>query len=146
MLTYFKINSEQALEWDEDSNDLSIFIVIVAAVHHEFGVSTFVLSNRKQQSAISSKFKVLGLSTVSVVSQFDVKIETGVECLREGMRVIGLNGLRAFIEAKRSRPFMYADLKRVMTAAEITVLMTAARGECDEECGTSDLNYPTFSP
>ena len=132
--------------WDEDSNDLSIFIVIVAAVYHEFGVSTFVLSNKKQQSAISSKFKVLGLSTVSIVSQFDVKTETGVEGLREGMRVIGLNGLQVFIEAKRSRPFMYADLKRVMTAAEITSVMTAEQGECEEECGTSDLNYPTLSP
>ena len=145
MLTYFKINSEQALEWDEDSNDdLSIFIVIVAVVNHEFGVSTFVLSNRKQQSVVSSKFKVLGLSTVSVVSQFDIKTETGVGSLREGMWVTGLNGLRAFIEAKRSQPFMCADLKRVMTAAEIAI--TGVQGEHGEECGTSDPNCNTFSP
>ena len=44
MLTYFKINSEQALVWNEDPNDLSIFIVLVAVVNHKFGVSTFVLA------------------------------------------------------------------------------------------------------
>ena len=111
MLTFFKINSEQQLEWNNDPQDLCIFIVIIAIVEHEFGVSTYLLCNRKQQRIVSSKFNVLGLSTVKVASQFDIKTETGVESLKEGMPVIGLNALRAFLEAKRKRPFVHADLK-----------------------------------
>ena len=34
MLTFFKINSEQDSEWDDNPNDLSIFIVIIASVQH----------------------------------------------------------------------------------------------------------------
>ena len=43
MLTYFKINSEQALEWDEDLNDLTILTVIITTVEHKFGLSTCML-------------------------------------------------------------------------------------------------------
>ena len=37
----------------------------------------------------------------------------------------GLNALKAFIEAKCARPFLCADLKRVMEAAEIAVIANA---------------------
>ena len=110
MLTYFKINSEQHLEWEDDHQDLCTFIVVIARVEHEFGVSTYLLCNRKQ-SIVSSKFNVLGLSTIKVVSQFDIKTETGAVSLKEGMPVIGLNSLRAFLEAKHKRPFTCAALK-----------------------------------
>lgn len=124
MLTFFKINSEQHLEWKEDLDD-GAFIVVVATVEHEFGISTYLLCNRKQQSVVSSKLNVVGLTSIRVVSQFDIRTETGVDSLKEGMDVIGLGALRAFLEAKRKRPFMYADLKRVLEAAgqvELAVL------------------------
>ena len=66
MLTYFKINSEQALEWNEDLNDLTIFIVIIATVEHKFGFSTHIVSNRGQKG-VSSRFCVLGYSTIKVI-------------------------------------------------------------------------------
>ena len=118
MLTYFKINSEQALEWDEDLNDLTVFIVIIATVEHEFGFSTYIVSNRRQKG-VASRFSVLRYSTIKVISQFDIKTETGITCLKEGMPVVvGLNALKAFIEAKRDRPFTYAGLKQVLEAIE----------------------------
>ena len=119
MLTRFKVNSEQALEWNEDLNDLTFFIVIIATVEHEFGLSTYIVANRKHQKDVTSRFSVLSCSTIKVVSQFDIKTETGITCLKEGMPVVGLNALREFIEAKRATPFRYADLKRVMEGAEI---------------------------
>ena len=141
MLTYFKINSEQALEWDEDLNDLTIFIVIITTVEHEFGLSTCAVSNRRQK-AVTSRFCVLGCSTTKVVSQFDIKTKTGVTCLKEGMPVVGLNALKAFIEAKRARPFLYANLKQVMEGAEIARITNAQ----EEEEGTSGLGHATPSP
>ena len=119
MLTYFKVNSEQALEWNEDLNDLTFFIVIIATVEHEFGLSTYIVANRKHQKDVTSRFSVLGCSTTKVVSQFDIKTETGITCLKGGMPVVGLNALRKFIEAKRATPFRCADLKWVMEGAEI---------------------------
>ena len=141
MLTFFKINSEQDLEWDDNPNDLSIFIVIIASVQHEFGLSTHIVANRKHQKDVTSKFNVLGCSTIKVVSQFDINLETSISSLKEGMHVVGLNALRVFIEAKRARPFLYADLKRVMEAAEIAVGINK-QGE-DE---TSSLGCATLSP
>ena len=139
MLTFFKINSEQELEWDDNPNDLSIFIVIIASVQHEFGLSTYIVANRKHQKAVTSKFNVLGCSTIKVVSQFDVNLETSISSLKEGMPVVGLNALKAFIEAKRARPFLYADLKRLMEAAD-----TLSPGEQREE-ETESLGCPSPS-
>ena len=45
MLTHFKVNSEQVIEWNEDLNDLTFFIVIIATVEHEFGLSTHIVAN-----------------------------------------------------------------------------------------------------
>ena len=140
MLTFFKINSEQALEWNDDPNDLSIFIVIITSVQHEFGLSTYVVANRKHQKAVTSKFYVLGCSTIKVVSQFDITLETSISSLKEGMNVVGLNALKAFIEAKCARPFLYTDLKREMEGAEFA-------GSIDtEEDETSSLGCATLSP
>ena len=111
MLTFFKINSEQDLEWDDNPNELSIFIVIIASVQCKFDLSTHIVANRKHQKAVTSEFNVLGCSTTKVVSQFDVDLETLISSLKEGMHVVGLNALKAFIEAKRARPFLCADLK-----------------------------------
>ena len=122
MLTYFKVNSEQALEWNEDLNDLTFFIVIIATVEHEFGLSTHIVANRKHQKDVTSRFSVLGCSTIKVVSQFDIKTETGITCLKEGMPVV-------FIEAKRATPFRHADLKWVMEGAEIARITNAQEEE-----------------
>ena len=140
MLSFFKINSEQELEWDDNPNALSIFIVIITTKEHKFGLSTYVISNRRQK-AVTSRFCILGCSTAKVVSQFNTKTETGITCLKEGMPVVELNALKAFIEAKRARPFLYADLKRVMEGAEIARITNT-----QEEEGTSGLGHATLSP
>ena len=127
MLTFFKINSEQDSEWDDNPNDLSIFIVIIASVQHEFGLSTHIVANH--QKAVTSKLNVLGCSTAKVVSQFDTNLETSISSLKEGMLVVGLNALKAFIEAKRARPFLRADLKRVMEGAEIAMITSTEEEE-----------------
>mmetsp|Transcript_26237 Transcript_26237/g.40242 ORF Transcript_26237/g.40242 Transcript_26237/m.40242 type:complete len:136 (+) Transcript_26237:2164-2571(+) len=135
MLTFFKINSEQQLEWNNDPQDPDVFIVIIATVDHEFSISTYLLCNKKQQSVVTSKYGVSGLSTIKVISQFDIKTETGVTSLDRGMAIIGLNALRVFLNVNRKRPFLYADLQRVLEAADV-------HGQ--EE--TSDLEYPNLSP
>ena len=139
MLTFFKVNSEQPLTWCDDPLDLFTFIVIVTVIEHEFGVSTYLVGNSKLQSIVASKNDVLGLFTVIVVSQFDVKTETGVEHLQEGMSVIGLNALNAFLDANRKQPFLHAELKRISEAA------TAVQRETEQE-KAPDLDYPALSP
>ena len=57
--------------------------------------------------------------------------------------MVGLNALKAFIKAKRARPFLYADLKRVMEGAEIARITNAQEGE---EERTSGLGHATLSP
>lgn len=142
MLTFFRINSEETLEWRHDPQDLITFIVVVAETQHKFGVSTYVLSNRKHQKIITAKLDMAGLFSVRVASGFDVKTETGVGGLTKGMKVVGLSALRAFLEAKRDRPFVYADLKRVLKHSEdaANALNTDDREE------TEDLGYasPSF--
>ena len=93
--------------------------MIIASVQHEFGISTHIVADRKHQKAVASKFNVLGCTTAKVVSQFDANLETSVSSLKEGTPAVGLNALKAFIEAKCARPFLCADLKRVMEGAEI---------------------------
>lgn len=39
VFTYFKINFEHELDWEDDPNDLSVFVVIAAKLEHEFGLS-----------------------------------------------------------------------------------------------------------
>ena len=41
------------MEWDHDPPDLSTFIVIIAAMEHKFGLSTHVVSNRRQKAMTS---------------------------------------------------------------------------------------------
>ena len=91
------------------------------------------------ETIVASKIDVLGLFTVKVVSQFDVKTETGVERLQEGMSVIGLNALNAFLDANRKQPFLHAELKRISEAA------TAVQRETEQE-KAPDLDYPALSP
>ena len=58
------------------------------------------------------------------------------------MHVVGLNALKAFIEAKRARPFVHVDLKRVMEGAEIARITNTH----EEEERTSGLGHATLSP
>jgi hypothetical protein len=140
MLSYFKINSEQSLEWVDDPEDLQTFIVIIAVTEREFGNSTYLLSNTNKVKTVASKFKILGISNVRIISQFDIKTEAGFASLERGMSVIGLNALRLFLDAKRRQPFMYADLKRFSDTAEVTRM---AKIEDEEE--TESLDYPSFN-
>lgn len=61
-------------------------------------------SNRKQQSAITKSHDIIGYSTVSSVTQFDLKIETGITCLSDRMKIIGRAALRAFLEINSKVP------------------------------------------
>ena len=141
MLTYYKVNSELALDWVED-NDLSIFIIVIATIQHEFETSTYVVCNKKHQKDVAKKFNVVGYSTIKIVSQFDVKIETSVSSLHQSMRCVGLEGLRAYLDAKRAIPFHLAGLKMIL---DYNTAPTGASTQQEEEEG--DLGYPSpFTP
>lgn len=128
---YLKINSEQRLHWNEDPNDLSVFIVVITTVQHELGISTHILTNRKERKAVSSKHNMLGHSIMNILTQFEVAIDTGVFRLTEDMPVTGVNALRTFL-ASSSEPFAHSQLQMVLTAADVRP---------PEE--NDDLNYPS---
>ena len=137
MLKFWKINHERELSWnDDDANDFSTFIMIVAVRATEFGCSTHSHSNRKEWKVMLNKFGVIGHSTLNAISQFDVKTKTGVTCLKEGMPIIGTNALRTFIETNSHGSFTYMNLERILTAVDIANLK-----EQREE--TSSLGYPS---
>ena len=117
MLTYFKIKLD--LSWDESPKG-RIFVVIIATTEHEFGSSTHVCANTKYQKDVTSMCHTSGCSTIKVLSQFDVKLETSICSLDQGMTVVGLNALNVYIDEKRATPFQHADLKKVMDGALIT--------------------------
>lgn len=59
--------------------------------------------------------------------------------LTKGMGVVGLGVLRAFLEAKRGRPFAYADLKRVLKHSEAAT--ANANADTDDWGETEDLGH-----
>ena len=89
---------------------------------------------------MTSKFDGGGLSTTNAISQFDIKTETGVTNLEAGMKVIGLTALWAFLETKRRRPLLYADLKRALESAEFGTMTDFCAREEDE------MGHATLSP
>ena len=97
-MPYFKINHEHKLDWNDDDNDFTTFIIVAVELETVLGFSTYVHSNMKQRNAILSKCNVIGHSTLNPTSQFDVKIETGVTCLKEGMKILGKKALRTFLD------------------------------------------------
>ena len=88
-MPYFKINHERELDWEDDDDDLTTFIIVAVEREMEFGFSAYIYSNGKQRSVIPNECTAIGYSTLNTVSQFDVKIETGVTCLKEGMKILG---------------------------------------------------------
>ena len=122
MLTLWKINHEHELDWIDDDNDLSTFIVIVAVRESEFGCSTYIYTNRKQRKVILSKFNMIGHSTLHPVSQFDVRTESGTTFLKDDMKILGKNTLRTFLEANSHRSFTHASLERILTHADMSNL------------------------
>ena len=134
LITFWKINHVSELEWCDD-NDASAFIVIVAVREHEFGTSTYLLSNRKQKKVTLNKFNVLGHFSSKIMSQFDVKTESGVIFLKEGMEITGRGASRTFLYSHSHEPFACAELERVLAAAGV-----ANPQEQEEE--TSSLGSP----
>ena len=82
MLTLWKINSEAQLEWNDDTNDLFTFIVISTVMAHEFGIATYVLSNRKERKAVPSKCTAVGHATLRSCLSF-IAVETGIGSLKK---------------------------------------------------------------
>ena len=140
MITHFKINSELDLEWNEDPDD-DIFIAILATMRHEFGLSACVVANRNHQKDVTNEFRTVGCSTIKHVTQFDVKLETSISSLREGMRVVGLGALGAYLDNKRMARFQHADLRELLDSAIVAV----APEEEQEETESLGCASPSFS-
>ena len=136
-MPYFKINHERELDWVDDDNDLFAFIVVAVVRETEFGFSTYVHSNTKRSSAISKKYEVVGHATINNISQFDVKIETGITCLMEGMKIVGTGALRTFLNINSHRPLMCLNLAQMLSAAEVANL------DANVDETTSSLGYPS---
>lgn len=114
MITFCGINCElDPMDWIEDENDLSLFVMVTATTRHELGRSTHIAGNKKHQAAITARFGVVGCFTMKCVSQFDMMIETSMSSLNPEMKVIGLRGLSACLNARRLIPFHLAGLKAI---------------------------------
>ena len=114
-MPYFKINHEHELDWNVDNNDLSTFIIIASEQKTECGFTTCVCTNRKQRAAIVNEFSTIGHSTFNPISQFDVKIKTGITRLKEGMKAIGATALRSFLSVNSHRPLACVNLAEILS-------------------------------
>ena len=121
MLNFFKINSEQEIEWVEDEGPSS-FIIVVAVLKGTCGYSTFIYTNGTKRDPILKRMKVIGHHTLNVIAQFDVKTETGVCCLNTTMRLVGRKALRVFLDSNPHRCFAYSDLQRIADAGDVALL------------------------
>ena len=122
MMSFWKINHEQELDWIDDPDDLSTFIVVVTVKASEFGLSTYLCVNRSQRKVILGKLRVVGHFTLHAISQFNVRTESGVSYLQEEMPVTGRNALRTFIENNSHRSFTYAQLRLISAAVDVACL------------------------
>lgn len=137
MLTFWKLNHVQTLDWNDNGNDIAVWIVIVATKATEFRFSTFICTNSKQRKVVLSKCITAERLTLHTSSQFDVRLESGQTCLREGMSVIGKNALRTFLEAQEHCSFSYASLDQVLTHTDTVNL----NEQSETETETYDLGY-----
>jgi len=123
MLTFFKINSEQGLQWKEESHtDPITFVIIVKVIQTQFGLSTYLCSNRSTGKAVLEQCDILGHHTISRLSQFDTRLETAISCLDEKMPVVGANALRIFVSANSHRSFTCAALEKISMATDVAGL------------------------
>ena len=111
MLTFFKINHEHCLEW-KDAQDPLVFVVVKVAATLDRGFSTCVFSDERCNSAITKKCTTGGRSTIKVVSQFDVALETGTNQFSADMPVMGIDALELFLSKSKS-PFFHSGLTEV---------------------------------
>jgi hypothetical protein len=61
---------------------------------------------------------VEGHSSINIISEFDVKVETGVVCFNDTMKIIGRNALRSFLEGYAHKPLTYMHLTKILNAAD----------------------------
>ena len=123
------------LSWNEDDlEDRFTFVVVMAVRVLERGVSTCALCNRKSPNPVKKKCSVLGHSTITLVSQFDIVTETGIECSEKDMRIVGIGALRAFLDGRSHQPFSCWNLHESLEATELKCL-TAQPEELDSEDG-----------
>ena len=114
MLNFFKINHEHCLEL-KDATDVLTFIVVVKVVAtSDRGFSTHILTNERRNSAVTKKCITGGHSTIEVVSQFDVALETGTTQFSADMPVVGIDALELFL-ARGKLPFFCSGLREVLT-------------------------------
>ena len=115
MLSFWKINSETLPTWtEEDERDPHTFIVIVFCSKHELDYSSCILSNSKSVKKIRNKFMTLGHSTLHIIAQYDVFIETGVKSIKVDMPVKGINAFHAYLASQYHRPFSSWNLNAIL--------------------------------
>ena len=116
MLAFFKINHENCLEWTDTPDPLTFIVVINVVATSDRGFSACIVTNQKVNKKVAKKCTTDGHSTLKMVSQFDVALETSISCLSGKMIVIGQEALKAFLEAS-GQPFTHAGLKQVLETA-----------------------------
>ena len=113
MLNFFKINHERVLEWEDFPDVLTFIVVVNVMASSDRGFSTYILTNERSNSAITRKYTTTGHSTIRVVSQFDVALETGMTQFSADMPVVGIDALELFL-SKGKMPFFHSGLREVL--------------------------------
>ena len=111
MLTFFNVNHEHCLEW-ADLSDLRTFIIVIkVTATSDRGFSACVLTNQRTNSAITKKHTSDGHTTIKVVSQFDVALETGTTQFSADVPVTGIDALELFLSKSKSIEQQYIECK-----------------------------------
>ena len=108
---YFKINHRSPIDWDETDDT---FIVILCEKVTDAGTSTYVYSNAQKQGTVSYHFTVIGHSTITKITEFDVYIETGITCFLNSMKLVGVEALETYLDANESSPLSQGPLRAIL--------------------------------
>ena len=99
------------MDW-EDSQTL--FFVVLHEKPSRAGRSACACANALKQGTVSCQFVTVGHSTFNDMTEFDVRLETGVCCFRDSMELIGAAALKSCLEANAHHPKTHRPLRQLL--------------------------------
>lgn len=109
---FFRINSVNPLEWKDDDDDLSLFVVICVERESLSGFTTCGYSNNHtNKRSVTEKFTTTGHYAIQNITSFDLLTETDIKHLKKGNKVINKKALVTYIKANNHRPHSIAFLE-----------------------------------
>ena len=111
---HFKVNHKFQLDWEDGE---TIFFIVMCERVSDVGTSTRVCTNANKQGIVSRQFTTVGHSTVNQITEFDVCLETGVNCFHDHMKLVGKQALRSYLEVNELFPMTHGPLHQILSAS-----------------------------